>query len=96
MSKEEQWEDFEKNLNISQEEEEEIKLEMEIIKATLKLREDKKISQIELSKITGLKQSAIARIENAKHSPTINTLIKILHPMGYTLGVVPIKKNKNN
>ena len=96
MNREENWEDFEKTLNISPEAEEEIRLEMEIIKATLKIREQKKLSQNELSKITGIKQSAIARIENSKHSPTINTLIKLLYPMGYTLGVIPINKNKKN
>lgn len=89
---EETWEDFEKTLNITPEDEEEIRLEMEIIEATIKAREKNKLSQTELSKITGIKQSAIARIEKSKHSPTTSTLIKLLYPMGYTLGVIPIKK----
>lgn len=91
-NQEETWEDFEKTLNITPEDEEEIRLEMEIIEATIKVREKNKLSQTELSKITGIKQSAIARIEKFKHSPTTSTLIKLLYPMGYTLSVIPIKK----
>lgn len=92
MSKFKTWDELEKELNITPEDEEEIRLEMEIIEATIKAREKNKLSQTELSKITGIKQSAIARIEKSKHSPTTSTLIKLLYPMGYTLGVIPIKK----
>lgn len=94
MSKFEKWEEFEKTLNITQEQEEEIRMEMEIIQATIEARKSKKISQEELSKRTGLKQSAIARVESGVHSSSINTLIKILYPLGYTLKVVPIKYKK--
>lgn len=88
------WEKFEKTLNITSEEEEEIQLEMEIIKKTIEARKNAKISQEELSSRTGIKQPAIARIEKGIHSPKISTLIKILHPMGYTIKVVPIKVKK--
>lgn len=57
------WEDFEKELDITPEQEEEIKLEMEIIEATIKARKENKISQEELSRKTGIKQPSIARIE---------------------------------
>lgn len=94
MSKFEKWEEFEKTLNITPEQEEEIRMEMEIIQATINARKSKKISQEELSKRIGLKQSAIARVESGVHSSSVNTLIKILHPLGYTLKVVPIKYKK--
>lgn len=87
----EKWEDFEKTLNIT-EEEEEIQLEMNIIRATIEARKKAKLSQQELSEITGIKQPAIARIERGNHSPTTNTLIKILRPMGYTIKVVPLEE----
>ena len=57
------WEDFEKELDITPEQEEEIKLEMEIIEATIKARKENNISQEELSRRTGIKQPSIARIE---------------------------------
>ena len=88
----ETWKEFRKELNLTPEEEEEIQLEMDIIKATIEARKKQKLSQEELSKKTGLKQPSIARIENGKISPTTNTLIKILYPMGYTLKVVPLDK----
>ena len=90
----ENWEDFEEKLNITEEEEARITLEMDIIKATIEARQKAKLSQSELSVKTGIKQPAIARFENGTHSPTINTLMRLLIPMGYTLKVVPLKKTK--
>ncbi len=87
----ENWEEFEKKLNITPEEEEEIELEMDIIRKTIEARKKVKLSQTELSNKTGIKQPAIARIEKGIHSPTTNTLIKMLYPMGYTIKVVPLK-----
>lgn len=88
------WEDFEKELDITPEQEEEIKLEMEIIEATIAARKECNLTQRELSEKTGIKQPAIARIENKKRSPQITTLIRMLYPIGYTLKVVPLNKNQ--
>lgn len=90
------WDEFEKELKITSEQEEEIQFEMELIRATVEARKNKKMSQEELSQKTGLKQSAIARVENGTHSPTASTLIKILYPLGYTLKIVPIDKKNTN
>ncbi|MGN1300933.1 MAG: helix-turn-helix domain-containing protein, partial [Clostridia bacterium] len=79
---------------ITPEEKEEIKIEKEIIEATIEARKQSKLSQRELSKKTGIKQPAIARIEKNLCSPKVSTLIKILHPIGFTIKVVPIEKNK--
>lgn len=89
-----EWKEFEKELDISLEQEEEIRLEMEIIKATIEARKNRKMSQEELSIKSGIKQPSIARIEKGIHSPTINSLLRILYPLGYTLKVVPINKKK--
>lgn len=89
------WDEFEKELNMTPEQEEEIRLEMEIVQATINARKNKNLTQEELSKLTGLKQSTIARVEKSKHSPTTNTLIRMLYPMGYTLKVMPLKKKRN-
>ena len=93
MNKEFQsWEEFEKDLNITKEQEAEIKLEMDIIRKTIEVRKSLKLSQSDLSKKTGIKQPAIARFENGIHSPTISTLIKMLVPMGYGIKIVPLNK----
>lgn len=89
-----EWDDFEKELNISSRQETEIQLEMEIIKATVEARKKSNLSQRDLSKISGIKQPAIARIESLRGSPRIATIMKILNSMGYTLKVVPLNKTK--
>lgn len=88
------WEDFEKELNITPEQEAEIRLEMDIIKATIEARKKNKLTQRELSKKSGIRQPVIARIEKCINSPQTNTLIKLLYPMGYTLRVVPLEEIK--
>ena len=88
------WEDFEKELKITSEEELEIQLEMDLIKAVIDTRKKSKLTQRDLSKKSGIKQPVIARIESNINSPHVSTLIKILYPMGYTLRVVPIRATK--
>lgn len=88
------WDEFEKELNITKEQEEEIKLEMDLIKATVEARKNSKISQRELSNKSGIKQPVIARIEKCINSPKTSTLIKLLYPLGYTLKVVKIEKKE--
>lgn len=86
------WEEYSKALKFTIEEQKIIDLEYEIIKAIINLREKSKISQRLLSKITGIKQPAISKIEKHKNSPQLNTILKLLTPLGYTLEVVPIDK----
>ena len=86
------WDQFEKTLNITPEQELEIQLEMDIINATIEARKKNKLTQRELSKRSGVKQPVIARIEKCVNSPQTSTLIKLLYPMGYTIRVVPIDK----
>ncbi len=86
------WKDFEQELNFTSEENAEMQLEMDLISATIEARKKANLSQRELSNITGMPQSTIARIENCTRSPHTSTLIKILHPIGYTIRVVPLSE----
>ncbi len=86
------WDEFEKELNLTPEEKARIEFETKLIKATIEARKKANLTQEELSKKTGLKQSAIARIESGKHVPNTYTLFKILEVLGYTIEIVPIKK----
>ena len=88
------WEDVKKELSFTPEELEEIRLEEEIIEATINIRKSAQLTQRDLSKISGIKQPAIARLESNAVSPQILTLIKLLYPMGYTLKVVPLVERK--
>ena len=42
----------------------------------------------------GIIRETVAKIENNLNSPQINTLIRLLEPIGYTLGVVPLVKEE--
>ena len=82
------WNDFKKSLNLSPEEEELIRLEEALITAVVEAREQSGLTQKQLSELCGIKQPVIARLESAIHSPQINSMIRILKPLGYTLAVV--------
>jgi DNA-binding XRE family transcriptional regulator len=74
---------------VSQEERARIEFEVSLIGKLIEARESKGITQHELAQMTGVKQSAIARLESMKSTPQIDTLFKILKPLGYTLTIVP-------
>jgi len=89
------WEEVRENLNITPEQEAEIQLEKDLIKATIEARERLKLSQRDLSEKSGVRQPVIARMERLVNSPQTSTLMKLLYAMGYTLKVVPLDKIKN-
>ncbi len=66
-----------------------IEFEAALIGKLIEVRDSKGMTQQELAQMTGLKQSAIARLESMKSTPQIDTLFKILKPLGYTLAIVP-------
>jgi len=65
-----------------------IDFEVALIGKLIEARESKGLSQKELADLSGLKQSAIARLESMRATPKIDTLFKVLQPMGYTLAIV--------
>lgn len=85
------WDELRSELNISEEDEAAIRLEKDLIRTMVKIREEKGITQSELAKICKVKQPVIARMESSAHSPQLNSLLKILTPLGYCLQIVPIK-----
>lgn len=66
-----------------------IDFEVELIGKVIEAREAKGLSQKQLAELAGLKQPAIARLESMKSTPQIDTLFKVLQPLGYTLKVMP-------
>lgn len=76
----------------SEEDKAEINFEVALIEKVKEMRESAGFSQTQLAKASGVKQSAIARMESMKAVPQIDTLIKLLVPMGYTLDIVPLRK----
>lgn len=69
-------------------------LRVAIIGELIKARQEKGISQKKLEELSGVKQPVIARMEKGYTSPQIDTLLKVLAPLGKTLAVVPLKDAK--
>ncbi len=67
-------------------------LRVEIIGALIKARKEQGISQKKLEELSGVKQPIIARMEKGYTSPQLETVLKVLEPLGLTLEVTPINK----
>ena len=70
---------------------EEVNFEAALIGKIIEARKTQGISQRRLAELSGIKQPAIARLERGKSAPQIDTLLKLLVPLGYTLEIVPLK-----
>ena len=88
------WKELKNDLSISQEEISAIELEKDLIRTMVALREEKGLTQSQLAEICNVKQPVIARLESSVHSPQIDSLLKILVPLGYTLQIVPIEEKR--
>ena len=58
-----------------------------IVGAVIKQRNQLGITQRELAALCGIPQSSVARIESFKTTPNLDTLIKIMQPLGLKLTV---------
>lgn len=58
--------------------------------ALSKARKEKGLTQKKLSEITGVKQSAISRLERGKNPTQLDTLFKLFAAMNMRLQVVPL------
>ena len=74
---------------IGEEQKARIDFEVALIGKLIEAREARGLSQKQLADMCGLKQSAIARLEKMGATPKINTLIRVLQPLGYKLDIVP-------
>ena len=69
---------------------EEIEALAAIISAIIEQRNNLRITQRELAVRCGMAQSSIARIESMKSVPSIETLLKLMHPLGLSLSVTQV------
>lgn len=85
------WEELQKEL-FTPEEIAASNLRVALIGALIKARQEKGISQKKLEELSGVKQPIIARMEKGNTNPQIDTILKVLAPLGKTLAVVPLEK----
>ncbi len=68
-------------------------LRVALIGELIKARQEKGLSQKKLEELSGVKQPVIARMEKGLTNPQIDTVLKILAPLGKTLAVVPLNNH---
>ena len=54
-------------------------------------RKERGITQQKLEELSGVRQPVIARMERGATSPQLDTVLKVLAPLGKTLAVVPLE-----
>lgn len=86
------WDEVEKEL-FTPEEIAESDLRVALIGELIKARQEKGISQKKLEELSGVKQPVIARMERGVSNPQLDTILKLLAPLGKTLSIVPLNEN---
>ncbi|MBM3702784.1 MAG: helix-turn-helix transcriptional regulator [Actinobacteria bacterium] len=90
-----EWEEFKKELLRDPEfkkEYEKLEPEYKIIRQILYLRRKKNLTQEQLAKLTGAKQSSIARIESGRHNTSLRLLERIAEALDTELDIRFIPK----
>lgn len=84
------WRDVEREL-FTPEEIAASELRVAIIGELIKARQEQGVSQKKLEELSGVKQPVIARMETGTSSPNLNTVLKVLAPLGKTLYIGDLK-----
>ena len=66
-------------------------LRVAIIGELIKARNEQGLSQRELEQLSGVKQPVISRMEAGETDTRLDTLLRLLAPLGKTLAVVPLE-----
>lgn len=66
-------------------------LRVALIGEFIKARQEKGLSQKKLEELSGVKQPIIARMEKGITNPQIDTILKVLAPLGKTLAIVSLE-----
>ena len=67
-------------------------LRVALIGELIKARQEKGLSQKKLEELSGVKQPIIARMEKGYTDPRLDTVLKVLAPLGKTLAIVPLER----
>lgn len=67
----------------------EINFKVELVGTLIKRRVELGLTQTQLAEMAGIKQSALARLEGLHATPKLDTIYKLLTPLGLKLSLVP-------
>lgn len=88
------WEDYKKDVkevsDVAKQDIEEMEVLAAIVTAIINKRNELGYTQRDLAVICGLPQSSVARIEACVVKPNIETLLKIMRPLGLTLSATSV------
>ena len=85
------YKDYVKNISPeSKNDMEEIENLAAIVSSMIEKRNSLGLSQRELAAMCGVPQSSVARIESFKTTPKLDTLLKLMHPLGLRLTVAAV------
>ena len=73
---------------------EELQPNMDFVKAIIDARIKQNLSQKELSKLTGINQSEISKLESGERNPSIKLLQRLADGMGLTLKISFVSKTQ--
>lgn len=71
-------------------------LEYELICDFIKLRHELGLTQQQMADEAGVIRELIAILETRKKTPQVTTLIKLLKPFGYTIGIKKIQEENKD
>lgn len=88
MDKYIRWQDVKDTMTaLTEEERTEVDLMADIISQIIERRQEMGLSQRDLEKLTGVRQEVICRIENLKNVPQLDTLIRLMEPLGLRFSI---------
>ena len=70
-------------------------LEKDFISDFVSFRKENNLTQELLALYSKVNRVKISRIESQMHSPTVKNLLEILGPLGYTIKIEKIKRDKD-
>ena len=92
------WDDYKEHVKEADPESrktmEEVEALSSIVSTVIRQRNAMGISQRELAAMCGIPQSSVARIESFKTTPNLDTILKIMQPLGLTLTVQQAVESK--
>ena len=90
------WEDHEQEMLgeglITKDEIRESELRVSLMSEIINARKERNITQQRLEELSGVRQPIIARMESMSTDPRLDTVMRVLAPLGKTLAVVPIEQ----
>lgn len=60
---------------------------MRIVSALLMMRRGERLSQQDMQRLAGLSQSSLSRMERFNSSPSLDTVLRVAHALGYELNL---------